>query len=612
MVESSYKLYTVFVNNLSRRVTRSALWEAFEAYGRVADMFISFHSKRPFCFAFVRYRSVDECIRVVRGGNRRRIDGQVIMVKEASFGWKERCSDKELKSHREGTSSRRTSQWRVRDNRTFKEALMGAFVRKESGGASKGVFLEEIFLGIDIPTQETEWLSHSVFAATKDSMFLDDVTEFVSKLGSKGMVSPIGGISVCVTFDSQNARDEFSDKIVCMENSPLFDLQKWNGNHQKLIYVWVLIEDVPFHLWNVSFFEQLGNTWSSFMKTDECTMKKSRLDRAKILIKMDTQLRVPSMATVVVHGEKFKISVALEEGFGAEYKIMSSVNNDGTQVTGCLLGLEGQTKSQKKSVTSFDKVCCMGSDRVPVWEFSQLLNENELRGLCWQLVALQTRSVSPDNRRSMDHSPCASNYSRIDILEVGPNGQWAIQVRNVPVDQIMFSGENEDGLGSPNRIEESRMDHDYSGSQFRLNGRPSSMYDVGCNINSRMIESPMVSDGLVDARVHFDSYEDEEFRCHYRTRFLNREKNETISCRRKGHRFQKGARKSIREVMRVFSNSAEVLSGTSLSDDDIIHRNKVILFEPEVVSDISYGLGLVFDENRDGLVEYFANEGVQS
>ncbi|XVF77527.1 hypothetical protein PTKIN_Ptkin14bG0051800 [Pterospermum kingtungense] len=364
---------------LSRRVqhSRSALWEAFEAYGRVADVFISFRSKRPFCFAFVSYRSVDECRRAVRGGNGRRNDESVVMVKEASFGWKERCSVKEPKSHMKGLPvigllsgalgikglSRKFSWqmlWRLDESKG---------VHGSPNMQSQGIFSEEILLDIDIPAQETEWLSCSVFAATKDNVLLDDVTDIVSKLGCNGVVSPIGGISVCVTFDSQRARDDFIDKIQLIEDSPLFDMLKWNGDHQKLIYVWVLIEDVPFRLWNIRFFEQLGNIWGSSIRIDDCTMKKNRLDGARILIKVDTQLGVPLIATVVVNGEKFKISVPLEEIIGADYKDIFPATDDGTQATGSLPGLEGQTKRQKTIASCIDDVRCMGSDRVSVSGF---------------------------------------------------------------------------------------------------------------------------------------------------------------------------------------------------------------------------------------------------
>ncbi|XVE63687.1 hypothetical protein DITRI_Ditri07aG0039900 [Diplodiscus trichospermus] len=87
-------LFSIFVDSLSRRVSKVALWEAFNNYGRVMDVYIhSFvkgNREKETTFAFVRYKFEAEMIRVIEGGNNRGIDGWHIIVKEASYGWSER------------------------------------------------------------------------------------------------------------------------------------------------------------------------------------------------------------------------------------------------------------------------------------------------------------------------------------------------------------------------------------------------------------------------------------------------------------------------------------------------------------------------------------------
>ncbi|XVE50486.1 hypothetical protein DITRI_Ditri01bG0166100 [Diplodiscus trichospermus] len=63
-------LFSVFIDNLSRRVSRGALWEAFSEYGRVVDVFISFygggHGVKETIFAFVRYKHKSELTKAIK------------------------------------------------------------------------------------------------------------------------------------------------------------------------------------------------------------------------------------------------------------------------------------------------------------------------------------------------------------------------------------------------------------------------------------------------------------------------------------------------------------------------------------------------------------------
>ncbi|XVE65737.1 hypothetical protein DITRI_Ditri08aG0023400 [Diplodiscus trichospermus] len=86
-------LFSVFVDNLSCKVPKSALWEVFEAYGQVMDVYIgiakSWRRQRGTTFAFVRFKSVQDMQHAVQKGNNRLIDKRHIRVKKAS--WLERC-----------------------------------------------------------------------------------------------------------------------------------------------------------------------------------------------------------------------------------------------------------------------------------------------------------------------------------------------------------------------------------------------------------------------------------------------------------------------------------------------------------------------------------------
>ncbi|XVE85972.1 hypothetical protein DITRI_Ditri17bG0134800 [Diplodiscus trichospermus] len=131
-------LFTVFINNLSRRVSRRALWEVFSIYGRVLDVFINFKSRKPATYAFVRYKTVKERMRTIAERNNRFIDGQLIMVKKVTFGRKERKQSfgfwgKKLPSHLPIHKAHMTNG---RVHPSYKEILLGSNNSLNNAGTS--------------------------------------------------------------------------------------------------------------------------------------------------------------------------------------------------------------------------------------------------------------------------------------------------------------------------------------------------------------------------------------------------------------------------------------------------------------------------------------------
>ncbi|XVE66604.1 hypothetical protein DITRI_Ditri08aG0091800 [Diplodiscus trichospermus] len=129
-------VFTIFVDNLSRRVSNRALWEAFNDYGRVVDIFISHKDngrRKPVTFAFVRYRHDFEMRRVIVAGNNRRIDKCHIIVKKANYGWKESHTgkDRRIKGKEVQGSTRQIWSAKGQDRKSYKEVLMGPLSQEE-------------------------------------------------------------------------------------------------------------------------------------------------------------------------------------------------------------------------------------------------------------------------------------------------------------------------------------------------------------------------------------------------------------------------------------------------------------------------------------------------
>ncbi|XP_039054991.1 serine/arginine-rich splicing factor SC35-like [Hibiscus syriacus] len=129
--------WTVFVGNLSKRVTRSELREIFNHYGRIVRVFIpSFMVKTNYkssTFAFVQYAVEEGCRRAVMNVNGTLIDGKRVTVGVAKYK-RGRKRDAEVKrSQLEGIKPFREANGRqqvdlesprsLRDGRTYKEVV---------------------------------------------------------------------------------------------------------------------------------------------------------------------------------------------------------------------------------------------------------------------------------------------------------------------------------------------------------------------------------------------------------------------------------------------------------------------------------------------------------
>ncbi|EOX91876.1 Uncharacterized protein TCM_000936 [Theobroma cacao] len=84
-------IHSIFVTNLSRRVTTQGLKDFFDVYGRVRDVFISLkqNPNKTTTFAFVRYKETWEMERAILQNNGRKLDGYHLMEE---FEWLNRSA----------------------------------------------------------------------------------------------------------------------------------------------------------------------------------------------------------------------------------------------------------------------------------------------------------------------------------------------------------------------------------------------------------------------------------------------------------------------------------------------------------------------------------------
>ncbi|XVE78855.1 hypothetical protein DITRI_Ditri14bG0011600 [Diplodiscus trichospermus] len=257
-------LFSIFVDNLSHRVSKRALWEAFGEYGRVMDVYTpsSFRGSRAkkTTFACVRYKFRSEMLKAIRFENKRRIDGWRIRMKQTSYGGKDRRFSRHNLAHflwdkevRELTTNEGTTV--LKDNKSYRDVVLGEdkiamrdigervldqSKRKEKlihGNtlqiANESVVkqrLNEVNFDIEIPKNEMEWLFRSAISQLRVISKMDKIYDYMVGAGVKCQISLLGGVITLLTFDTKEgmANTLIESKLLLVEWFE--DLRPWENS----------------------------------------------------------------------------------------------------------------------------------------------------------------------------------------------------------------------------------------------------------------------------------------------------------------------------------------------------------------------------------------------
>lgn len=115
--------------------------------------------------------------------------------------------------------------------------------------------------------------------------------------------------------DGENVMQVFNDAIEFF--SMLFDsVHKWNP--REVVYVrgaWVRIYGIPVHAWTMSFFELCSKACGKFLKADECSVEKSRLDFARVLVSTSSLEVLNVTSSILVDGLPYTLKFVEELGY---------------------------------------------------------------------------------------------------------------------------------------------------------------------------------------------------------------------------------------------------------------------------------------------------------
>ncbi|KAL4323977.1 hypothetical protein GQ457_11G027850 [Hibiscus cannabinus] len=321
---------SIFVDNISKRIHQRSLWEAFQEYGSVLDVFIAYNSTRrrgkATTFAFERFGNEEEAKSALVKAKGRWMDGFRIKVFFAKKEQPKRVEDDDL--------VRRPQKclWRLKDTRTFKEVLMGkdspvlsknetVSIRNDLVDSSikpKGTLVrvevvDRLRKTIVVPESDMEWSRYCLVGCIKPMFNVDIIQEALVSDGFQTTVCTWYGQMAILRFPNNEERMRcwsIRSELLRIWFQELELLEGFEGI--KKVKTWVILYDVPLSVWSTRFFLDLANRWGSVIEVDDDTKNLRRFDEARVLIHTKRTSIIPDMMAFVVNGMVCQIKVNTE------------------------------------------------------------------------------------------------------------------------------------------------------------------------------------------------------------------------------------------------------------------------------------------------------------
>ncbi|GMI90829.1 hypothetical protein HRI_002752200 [Hibiscus trionum] len=337
------KTWMIFIDRLSRRVSRGALWELCGHYGKVKKVFISAINKKPKykddTFAFVHFYNRKDMLNVINVLDGTKIDDRTVYASEARFPANmstqnaaqrgkvyQRKDGKGEGTETNNKNTTRTFRNNPRDSRSYKEVLSEKPVTVdvpvttrwgvESDSTNRSS--EDGVTEFSIPEEEVQWLKRSVAGIMKPSFEREFIQRALLSDGINVKVAKWGSLqnSCIIIFNSTEALEsvwstkfeelsfwfEFLDREVTVDGIPL-------------TFCPISLLGVPIHCWNSDFFTKLANRWGRLIKIHESTSSKDDLSMARMIIRVGSQFDIPDFVKIRINGRLFRIGIKKDETF---------------------------------------------------------------------------------------------------------------------------------------------------------------------------------------------------------------------------------------------------------------------------------------------------------
>ncbi|KAI8543847.1 hypothetical protein RHMOL_Rhmol08G0251200 [Rhododendron molle] len=187
-----------------------------------------------------------------------------------------------------------------------KDAFIPSCKRSKRTGSKFGFVRYDchVSAGVTISTSNgLKWVAYrNVVAKLYKLISINDLKVQMAGMGLDNIdIKAIGGRSVILTCSSREMEKLIEEK--CFQRW-FYESKSWNGQAACTErFVWLCCYGMPLNGWSNNFFKSIGESWGSFISTDESTMKMSSFAEAKILIATNIFKEIDEWIIVEV-GEK--------------------------------------------------------------------------------------------------------------------------------------------------------------------------------------------------------------------------------------------------------------------------------------------------------------------
>ncbi|OMP10314.1 hypothetical protein COLO4_04627 [Corchorus olitorius] len=407
-------LKSIFVDNIGSGVSKKQVWDFFNGFGRVVDVYFPPAQRRrndATRYGFVRYRFEEERCRTIQDGHYTLQWGIKILVKMASRSKfplnKPLVAAKDLYRGFQGSQALELS--RFRDNRSYKEVVISknppsqsgfepviqdplgeeeeptekvkgfqSRVREPDEGGVKVKALQRfppLVLDVCIPEEDMEWIGRSALGRLAGHGNLSLINDGLIRDGIQVELKPYDQDKAILVFPEVELRDAYLQdyfEFFQLWFSELIPLEVYCKKRDNVI-LWVKLQDVPIQLWHINFFRALGYCWGKFVKLEEGTSLRNSFLAAWVQVEVSHRAKIPAFVSGTWNVVDFNISIqivpenSLPKSPGCSSLVASLVSESSGSES--LLGSEeGESEELcsfvKDTLSSGDRGICMDSRKI--------------------------------------------------------------------------------------------------------------------------------------------------------------------------------------------------------------------------------------------------------
>ncbi|GKU89866.1 hypothetical protein SLEP1_g3943 [Rubroshorea leprosula] len=333
-----------FFTNFPEDWEMGDMWRVFIKFGRVIQVFIAKkRDRKGRRFGFVRFLDLKDTKAVEYQLNQIQFGQQTLQANLARFSMDDAHKRREENKAHEDLHQRNIGVKEVQKDRSQSYADV---VKSKQGGTERMTRPHWEWKSSKQEgakkTEGEQWYGIEVKAEDEDIRRLENsfvgqskCPEIISTLQDKfamegyfsAKITPMGGNLVLISSE-----DEEELKYLVREGrdwlSQWFtDIRPWTPEEVAAErFTWLRCQGVPLHIWKSNFFETVACMFGKFVSLDGSTIKKSRLDVAKVLILTPLQENINKTLKIKVKNRFFQVRISEEVGVDNIFTLQSDFN----------------------------------------------------------------------------------------------------------------------------------------------------------------------------------------------------------------------------------------------------------------------------------------------